>query len=492
MRNEPWYRDPKKQMYVVTVIFFIWYIILVVKTGGISLEDITLTILGFMIAVWRIFGFMSGDPIAGDVIPENVRHVLRDGWVFLFVFLGGLAFFAQFVLPLHNTKERWYAFTRLILYVLKRHGPAIAIVDGAPRYSKTDVDKRGQGVILLDTASAAVLRTPTQFTRAVGPGTVFTKKGETIANPFSLHLQSKSLGPRLNENPFLEEQELETEQEYKMRRDRGIETRGTTRDGFEVVPTIITIFKLDNEPNEGDTRFGFNANTLWKANGREGIDPKKGIDTQQRHVRWDWLPAYMAVELWREYLSKFTINELFAPPNRVVEETGMQKIQRFVNARLIEARVEHLNEFGKSSGQGKAISPEYMRLRERGLKVEKVIITNLNFPAEVEGRILGQWRDRWQDQARTTEAQALRLRSKKRVEGEQTALKDFADNATRLLGDYLIHKAPDPSLAPDLSQSLELLVRGTHDQLVMDDYLRPKVTNEKQDLIELIEWIRRH
>jgi hypothetical protein len=170
----------------------------------------------------------------------------------------------------------------------------------------------------------------------------------------------------------------------------------------------------------------------------------------------------------------------------------LQIIQRFVSDRLTEARVEHLNEFGKPSGRGKVISPEYMRLRERGLKVEKVVIANLNFPTEVENRILGGWRDKWQDQARSTEAESLKVRSKKRIEGEQSALKEFADSSTRLLGDYLIHKARTPSLAPDLSASLELLVRGTRDQLVMDDFLRPRVTNEKQDLIELIEWIRRH
>jgi len=488
--NNSWFRDPKKQMTLVSVIFVIWYGILVYKIQWPKFDEIVPAILGLVIAFFRFFGFMDGEVFGA--IPATFRGIYLDIVIGVIVFLAGLAFYAQFVLPLHNTKERWHAFTRLITYVIGRHGPAIAIVDGVPRISKKEEARKGSGVILLDTASAAVLRTPTKFTRAVGPGTVFTNRGETIANAFSLHLQSKALGPRLNENPFLEQQELETDQEFKMRTDRKIETRGTTRDGFEVVPTIITYFKLDNKPNEGQTEFGFNANTIWKANGREGIDPKKGEDMQQRRVRWDWLPAFVAVEIWREYLGKFTIGELFAPPNRLVDETGLQRILKFVNARLTEARVEHLNEFGKPSGKGKVISPEYMRLRERGLRVEKVIIANINFPEEVERRILGQWRDRWQDQARTTETQAMNLRSKKRIEGEQTALKDFADKATQLLGDHLINSAPQSSLFPDVSQSLELLVRGTHDQIVMDDMLRSRVTNEKQDLVELIEWIRRH
>jgi hypothetical protein len=87
---------------------------------------------------------------------------------------------------------------------------------------------------------------------------------------------------------------------------------------------------------------------------------------------------------------------------------------------------------------------------------------------------------------------AQQLRSKKRIEGEETALKEFADYASRLLADHLDQADQDASIAPDTSQTLELLVRGTHDQTVMDDYLRPWVTNEKQDLADLIEWIRRN
>ncbi|HUF37061.1 MAG TPA: hypothetical protein VMN57_00950 [Anaerolineales bacterium] len=492
MGDDSIFRNPKKQIYLVTFVFIVWYGILVFKTGGLSLDDIFITILAIMFGLYRRLGLLQGDIGARDLIPENMQAILRDGWVFFFVLLGGLIFYAQFVLPLHNTRERWEAFTRLVLYVLRRHGPAISIVDGAPKHSTAELERRGRGVIMLDTASAAVLRTPTRFTRAVGPGTVFTGKNETIANAFSLHLQSKSLGPRGGEDPFAEQDEDETDQEYKMRGERRWETRGTTRDGVEVVPRIVTIFKLDNEPNEGQTQFGYNGATIWKANGREGIDPQKATDTHQRRVRWDWLPAFMAAELWREYLSKFMLNDLFMRPNQVVEETGLQKIERFVQTRLTEPRVEHLNEFGKPSGRGKMTSPEYMRMRERGLRVKQVVITNLQFPPEFEARLLGQWRDRWQDQARTTEMTTQQLRSRKRMEGEETALKEFADYASRLLGDHLIHNAPDPSLAPDLSQSLELLVRGTHDQTVMDDYLRPLITSEKQDLVDLIEWIRRY
>ena len=492
MGEDSFLRNPKRQIYLVTFVFLVWYAILVAKTGGLTFNDLTVTMLAFMFGFYRLLGITQGDLSAGDIIPDNVKAILRDSTFFVFVFIAGLAFFAQFVLPLHKSRERWDAFTRLILYVLGQHGPAIAIIDGVTKVSSREMERRGQGVILIDTASAAVLRTATKFTRAVGPGTVFTRRKETIANAFSLHLQTKTLGPRLDENPFDEQDEEETDQEIRQRRHLAPETRGTTRDGVDVVPTITVTFKLNNEPNEGDTKFGFNATTLWKANGREGIDPQKGADTEQRRVRWDWLPAYMAAELWREYLGKFTLNELYARPTRSVAETACQKIERFVLARLTDARVQYLNEFGQPTGRGKITSPEYMRLRERGLKVESVMIKNIHFSDDIEIRLLCQWRDRWQDQARASEREAGKMRSMKRMEGEETALKQFADYASRPLGRYLIDRVPNPSLAPDLSRSLEMLVRGTHDQTVLDDYLRTSITNEKKDLVDLIEWIRRH
>ena len=296
MGDDSIFRNPRKQIYLVAFIFFVWYAILVWRTGGLSINDIFVTMLALTFSVTTLFGLLGGGPGAGDVIPENVQAIMRDGFLFVFVLFAGLIFYAQFVLPLHNSRERWEAFTRLIQYVFKRHGPAISVIDGVPMYHSMELERKGPGVIQLDTASAAVLRTATKFTRAVGPGTVFTRRNETIANAFSLHLQSKSLGPHDGEDPFGEQEELETDQEFKQRTERRWETRGTTRDGVEVVPTITILFKLDNEPGVGQSMFGFNAATIWKANGREGIDPQKGMDTQQRRVRWDWIPAFMAAE----------------------------------------------------------------------------------------------------------------------------------------------------------------------------------------------------
>jgi hypothetical protein len=494
MGENSFLRDPRKQILIVAFVFLVWYAIQVVKTGGLSYEDLLRTGFAFLGMFYGLLGisFLAEDVRPWDLMPDNVKAIMLDSAIFVFIFLLALGFFAQFVLPLHDVPERWNAFLRLINYVFRRHGPAISINNGVPKFHSSEFERRGPGVILLDTSSAAVLRTPTKFTRAVGPGTVFTGRDESIANAFSLHRQSKLLGPLPGENPFTEQQEEETDQEYKQRIERRWETRGTTRDDIEIVPTIVTVFQLNNEPNEGRTRFGYNAKTIWKANGREGIDPSKGDDTRQRKVRWDWLPAYMAAELWREYLGKYTFSELFAKPNELVDETAYQRILKYINLRLTNSRVEHLNDFGKRSGFGKITSPEYMRLQERGLKVIATVVIHLNFPDEVENRFLDQWRDKWVDKAGQERMHAVQLRSEKRMEGEAVALKEFGEYASKLLGDYLIQNTTGPHDAPDLSASLELMVRGTLDKTVDDPFLRSSITNEKQDLVDLIEWIRRN
>lgn len=488
MGKNAWYRDPKKQIWLFGFVFFIAYLLIVRSTGWVTSDDLVRAFAGVLIAIFRFFGLMEGEVFGA--IPLNVRHIFRDIFIGTLVFCVGLAFYAQFVLPLHNTRERWYAFTRLFLYVVRLHGPAIAIDNGELKISKKEAQKRGRGVIRLDTASAAVLRTETKFTQTVGPGTVFTSKAERVGNAFSLHLQTRHIGPKLDENPFDEKVEGETEQEMELRKRRRFETRGVTRDGVEVVPTLMVVFRLNNEPNKGEdqTHFGYNPHAIWAANGREGVDPEKGADTKQHQVSWDWLPAYIAVEVWREYLGKFTLNELFLSKGQTQTESGIEKIQRLTNARLTDPRVERVNRFGKTTGFQKDLSSEYVRLRERGLKVEKVVITNLKFPIEVEHRILELWKDSWPDQARSRTSQTQKAQGKKRVAGERGAIMEFADKVTQKLS-HEVSIAPTPNDAPDVSRSLQLLIWDTLD-LTGDDRLLNRMKTEAKDLQSMMEWIR--
>ena len=83
-------------------------------------------------------------------------------------------------------------------------------------------------------------------------------------------------------------------------------------DGIEVVPNITVAFKVD-APGAADgepgSRFGYDESSVFKAVSREGINPN--AREEDRRVAWNQLPALIVADLWREYVSKFTLNQLF-------------------------------------------------------------------------------------------------------------------------------------------------------------------------------------
>jgi hypothetical protein len=194
------------------------------------------------------------------------------------------------------------------------HGPAIFVKNGRLVESKGESEKKGPGVLWLDTASAVVTRTDTVLKNFLGPGVHFLDANEKIASVISLHMQSQSLGPEKNDDPFRPAKDYASEEEYKKVHDRQAAVRAITRDGIEVVPNISVTFKVDAAPAKGSekgSRFGFNQEAIEKAARGEGINASWGKD-DSKHVAWNQLPALIAADLWREYVSKFTLGELFS------------------------------------------------------------------------------------------------------------------------------------------------------------------------------------
>jgi len=254
--------------------------------------------------IWQLGGF-----------AVNQVYIFIDVVLFIFGLLVWLAFFAQFVLPVRTFRERQKIFDRLLTYLSGGHGPAIFIENGRIRESHGEKKKKGPGVLWLDSASAAVTRTATSFKQTLGPGVHFTEKGETIASTVDLHAQSQSLGPREGENPFEDKKESQSDEEFRQIQNRRIEVSAWTRDGIEVVPNISVSFKIDAEPVKEKhlpgSRFGFDPEAVRKVVTGEGISPNAPSDAARRRVAWNQLPALVAADLWREYLSKFTLAQLF-------------------------------------------------------------------------------------------------------------------------------------------------------------------------------------
>ena len=449
-------------------------------------------------------------------VEKSARTVHQAFFDIFVVGAGGLlvwlAFFAQFVLPLNSLGERRAAFNRLVRYLTGSHGQAIRIENGKLIQGLGERKRKGPGVVLLDTASAAMLRTKTAFKRSVGPGVVFTDGDEFVhQEALDLHTQVRPippLGPLPSDDPFAPwNKRKEEEEQFTVRQARRKETSGLTRDGVEVVPNILAIVKTINLPGQGGSRFGFNTHSVQMAITREGVVPN-----DLRNVPWSEVPSLLAVDLWREYLGKFTLTELFtsvssslvpdhgaddqnqtsAPANG---ETRLETILRMVTLRLTQDAVPRLDDYGRETGEAQA-SREFQILQEMGIQIKDISISGLRFPRTVESQLIQQWLSTWLDRA-IIEREAVEGKRGLAAEiGRESALIDFASTVSRNLSEAIVDDDGEllpieENERPDLAASLEMLVSGTQQLVTRSTRLHHWLTNEESEILKILEWIRR-
>jgi len=404
----------------------------------------------------------------------------------LFVWLG---FYAQFTLPVRNSQQRLWVFIRLIYYLIRQHGPAIFIKNGKVVENAADEkNKKKPGVIWLDTASAAVLRTDTKFTRTVGPGVIFTTKGEYIAGSVDLRKQIQSIGPLNSDKPFDVPAQETLPETYAAVQERRQSTSGLTRDGIEVVPSISVVFSIDAQSNVVDpkadpafnTQFGYSEESVRNAIRGEGVVPDTPENSSSHRLAWNELPVHIAVDLWREYLRKFTFSQLFMIGEGEEGESGLEIIVRMMNQRLKSKWADGINDVGVPT-DGKELSPEFAQLTERGLKVASASVRTLFISPDLEGDIIQGWSTSWLDHARKESEDIDRLSKMIESRGYEDALKEFAETASQFLGDE--KKTPDPVNA------LRLLVQGTNYNTARNNKIRRHMNTETRDIQEILKWI---
>jgi hypothetical protein len=455
-----------------------------------------------------IFGG-TGTEKSARTVRQTFFDIIVIGGIGLLIWL---AFFAQFLLPLSSLRDRWAAFQRTLLYMLKSHGPAVRVENGRIKQRLGEEKRRGPGVILLDSASAAMLRTKTRFKQAIGPGVIFTEDGEFLhPEAIDLHIQKSPklpLGPFPGEDPFGGRARGEDEEEYKARQNRRKETSGITRDGVEVVTNILAVVKTKSMSGQGGTRFGFNSQSVRKAITREGVVPN-GL----KNVPWYEVPAFLAVDVWREYLGKFTLTELFSDPSengdqpqitsgnddfgawKKSRQTKLGIILSMVNMRMTQPIVPRLDEYGNFSSEMQE-SREFQLLEEMGIKVEKASVSGIKFPRTVESQIVYQWLSTWLQRANLERKVIERKRILAGESGKDTALLDFAEGSVRILSEALVDdggkELPSESkLRPNLRTSLEMLVAGTLQLLTRNTKIQEWLTDEEEQLMDILEWTRR-
>ncbi|MCH7662695.1 MAG: hypothetical protein IH859_02360 [Chloroflexi bacterium] len=486
MKKSSW-KDPNRQATMILLGAIGLYIYFTLRLGGLGIFDFPITMYGYIYS-------------QSQWINSNVVAIVIDVAIFI---IGGLifwlAFFSQFVLPVKTLKERKEVAARLLAKLGSGLGPAVFVQDGKIIEDPSQKNRKGAGVIILDTASAAALHNQASFTRAVGPGLVFTGKNERIAGTIDLHTQVRRLGPEgSDEDPFAEKGEDESDENFQFRKERRLQTSALTRDGVEVVPNITAVFRLEAEIGEGNTRFGYDHDAVWRAVAFEGIDPDEPADALSRHIAWDWLPTHIASDLWREYLSKFTLNSLFEYVEIEEEKIGLndrpttiEYIAIKVNERLKKGLVDELDDVGKLTGR-RIGSREHRFMRERGIKIINVGISNLRMENKIENKFVERWTATWLQRAEEEQGYITNRQSIEKFKGQTAAQKDFSDIVIRSLYERLSPNNEPTIDPPSMSESVELLVRSTLNGILRAPDLHNQLQDEEADLVELIEWLRKY
>lgn len=423
--------------------------------------------------------------IAGISINGGLKSNFGFGILVLLIFFFSLVtfliFFGQFLLPVLNLPERIKAVQRLILYLLGDHGPAFFIENGELRERRIDRSKNGPGVIILDTASAAVLRTPVKYKGAIGPGIAFTERNDIIAGIVDLHIQSQSVGPRQEEDPFAPLQKGESTASYEARMSRKNETLAVTRDGIQICVNLSIRFKLDAKPGEGNSAYGYNPKSVEKAIIGQSINFEKPDDNPDRITSWKWYPVNLTIDILREYISKYTLNEIF--PLTKSEINLLDLISNQIKLRLTQSHYYQIDNYGKELNET-VFSKEFDLLKNRGIKFLDLSITNLRFPAQIEEELHTRWRTSWLDVANREKKIVEQEQAIQSLSGQDQALMDYAYGTSKHLGSY-----PGTINLPPKELLISLL-KGNLDTISQDPELSSLLGSEYKDILDLIEWVR--
>ncbi len=322
------------------------------------------------------------------LFPQTLAGWVVDTIALLMLYVGTLALASQYILPVRTLRERREAYNRMMAYVSGGHGPILFVSEGQLIGDPKELLRLGAGVVLVDGSSAVVLERGRRFSRAEGPGIVFTQYGERLAAAFDLRKQSRSH-----------------------------DTAALTKDGIELKTSVSVTFALDTgdqvspreSPDERDffqtTRitpeFPFNPESAFNAYYGYAVTEK------QEMLKWTDLPVVVATEFFRDQVSKLTLDDLFMPAEPL--SSPISALQTRLTDQVQKAQM----------------------LRERGIKVYSVSVGNLELSEEVMRLRVRAWAAHWQKEAIETlsnaEVEAERIKERARAEAQAEMLGSFRE-----------------------------------------------------------------
>lgn len=395
-------------------------------------------------------------------------------------------FFSQFVLPVHTPKDRQEIYARVSGFDGRR-GPTVYVKNGRVIKHEGEMNRQGPGVIVLDTASAVVLQTDTAIIGPAGPGVRFTSGREkiTTGEGVDLRTQWQFIGPQVTDQPFLNAPPTAEPKKYNETQARRQQTAGHTRDGFEISATISIKFRIKRPetkvPSESGvvSQYGYNAEAVLNAITSEVIELGTA---ENKRTRMDWhrLPAHLVVNLWREYVRKFKLGDLFKSEG----VSGIQIIETMINRRVQREFVAPLDDTGLPVTTGEAFpSLEYQQLLARGLEIMAVRIHNVVIEPFLEEQIIGNWNAEWTKVARHEEALLIEREKLVETAAHNEALKRFVRKASE--------KFDNPIATPqDVFSTLQDLIEPLREVVLIESRAGNQHESEiKKRLEEVWRWL---
>jgi hypothetical protein len=322
-----------------------------------------------------LFGLAYAWASKSSLLREPAFNLLLDALLFCLSLLITIALASQFVLPVRSADERRQAFSRLISFLLGQHGP-IGVVENGRLAPVRGEDREGAGVLFVDRPSAAVLRTPTRFTRAVGPGLTFTAPGERVAEAIDVRRQVRSLQgqrPRPGESAD------------------AASALALTRDGIPIAADLSVTFMLDPghtlPPREGRSAQLPPYEVNLQAAERAAYGHAYG-DGEHEDLPWTELPLRLVIDLWREEVKRHRLDELLDDRSGV--PSPVHRLQDNLQGRLVASA---------AAPAERPVAPpptkEQQVLAARGIRVLSVSLGNLYLPERAQEQRMERWRDAW-------------------------------------------------------------------------------------------------
>jgi hypothetical protein len=206
---------------------------------------------------------------------------------------------------------------------------------------------------------------------------------------------------------------------------------------------------------------------LVRENGRSGVD-----------LPWNQLPAHLAINLWREYVRKFRLLDLFTSD----KTSGLQTIEEMINLRMKQNIVPDLSDTGSQTGQDMP-SLEMHHLRDRGIQVEEVKIHNVHFDPSLEEKIVQAWETNWLSTARRERKQLEEWEALVDTSARDEAVKSFAEMASRTF-------RAKTRLSGNPFITLQLLFEKIKEAIVAEHNIYSDLEDELRKLDDFAKWLK--